>query len=95
MPWAPGQSGNPDGRPVGTTKNPFSEMLRLAVSDSKDDKTELRHIAEALVKKAKEGDVPAIKEVADRLDGKVPQGVAFGAEGGLSRMTLEWLKPSE
>jgi len=33
----------------------------------------LRGIAQALAVKALGGDIPAIKEVADRLDGKVPQ----------------------
>jgi hypothetical protein len=33
----------------------------------------LNAVALALVKKAKDGDVQAIKELADRLDGKVTQ----------------------
>jgi hypothetical protein len=31
-----------------------------------------RLVAKALVKRAKEGDVPAIKEINDRSDGKIP-----------------------
>jgi len=38
----------------------------------------LRAVADALVLKAMSGDVAAIKEVADRLDGKVPQGLIGG-----------------
>lgn len=40
----------------------------------------LRAVADALVLKAMSGDVAAIKEVADRLDGKVPQGLIGGAD---------------
>jgi hypothetical protein len=40
------------------------------------DKTELAHIAAALVKKAKDGDVPAINAIADRLDGKPTQPIS-------------------
>lgn len=35
-------------------------------------------VAKALLDKAAEGDVQAIKEVGDRLDGKVPQGIIGG-----------------
>ena len=38
-----------------------------------DDGLRARNIAEALVTKAEDGDVPAIKEVFDRTDGKVVQ----------------------
>lgn len=40
----------------------------------------LRVVARALVQKGMEGDVAAIKEINDRMDGKVPQGIA-GADG--------------
>lgn len=75
----------------------FADMLRVAIKDAQGDKCKLRLVADALVAKALEGDVPAIKEVADRLDGKVPQGVALSGdgEGGPVKMTFEWLKPSE
>lgn len=43
----------------------------------------LKDIARALVMEAKSGNIPAIKEVADRLDGKSAQSVAVtGADGG-------------
>jgi hypothetical protein len=44
-------------------------------------KTKLDRIASQLVQEAIDGDVPAAKEIADRLDGKVPQAVT-GPEGG-------------
>lgn len=41
----------------------------------------LRRVAERLLDEAAAGNVQALKEVADRLDGKVPQGVIGGEEG--------------
>jgi len=49
----------------------FANMLNIAIKEGDN----LRAVAEALVEKAKSGDVQAIKEIADRLDGKVPQAV--------------------
>lgn len=60
------------GRPP--SEKTFANMLRVAIKDAHEtggDK--LRAVADALVNKALTGDVPAIKEIADRLDGKVPQ----------------------
>lgn len=38
-----------------------------------EDRPTLRSIADSLIAKASEGDVQAIKEIADRLDGKPAQ----------------------
>ena len=88
------------GRPVGSTaEKPFRDMLRLVINDAKDDKKRLRKIAESLASKAEDGDIQAIKEIADRLDGKaVQQSEHGGLDGGPIRHTFEWLttdQPSE
>jgi hypothetical protein len=44
-------------------------------------KTKLDRIASQLVQEAIDGDVPAAKEIADRLDGKVPQALVGGDDG--------------
>jgi ribosomal protein L17 len=54
---------------------PFRDALRLAIANAEGNTRSLRRVAEQLVDKAMGGDVQAIKEVADRLDGKVPQAV--------------------
>jgi len=54
----------------------FANMLNIAINEaSAEGGTKLRAVADALVLKAMGGDVAAIKEIADRLDGKVPQAV--------------------
>lgn len=63
---------------------PFRDALRLAVKRKADDdvkgKTKLDRIAAQLVDEAVKGDVPAMKEIGDRLDGKVAQAIVGGDE---------------
>lgn len=75
MPYQPGESGNPGGRPK---HKPFQEALRMeALAAERGEPCEarpgsLRWNARQLLEK---GDVQSIKELADRMDGKVPQAV--------------------
>jgi len=57
--------------------NMLTIELRQAIGIGEDGKpvTKLRKIAEMLVSKAMEGDMAAIKEVADRTDGKPMQAI--------------------
>lgn len=55
------------------SEKPFRDMIALAVLGAKGDKGRLRRIAEQLVSKAEAGEPWAIKEVADRIDGKAHQ----------------------
>ena len=47
--------------------------MRLAVSEKDGDHKKLRLLANKLVDKGLEGDTMAIREIADRLDGKPHQ----------------------
>ena len=60
------------GRPIGSSnrEKPFNDALRIAL---RGDPLRLRRIAEKLAEKAEEGDLAAIREIADRLDGKPAQ----------------------
>ena len=50
----------------------------------------LRRVARALVEKAMSGDVSAIKEINDRVDGRVPQAVGSPREGdGVGPLVVE------
>src|SRR4051812_16254488 len=57
------------GRPIGSVnrEKPFNDALRIAL---RGDPLRLRRIAERLAEKAEDGDLGAIREIADRLDGK-------------------------
>ncbi len=83
MPFEKGKSGNPGGRPK--TKH-WRDAIRRAVLDTEepDPNSAVRNIdrlALALVEKALSGDVPAMKEIGDRLDGKPSQAIT-GEDGG-------------
>jgi hypothetical protein len=83
------------GRPAGSPNKdkPFRDALRMEISDADGDRKKLRAIAAALVAKASEGDVQAIKEVADRLDGKVAQAIVGEDENGnQGPLVVTWAK---
>jgi hypothetical protein len=67
---------------------PFRDALRMEIAAAGEDLKELRRVARALLDKAALGDVGAIKEVADRLDGKVAQPVAGDDEA--PAIKVEW-----
>jgi hypothetical protein len=65
-------------------EKPFRDALRMELAAAGEDSKALRAIARALILKASEGDMPAIKELADRVDGKVPQGISGDDENPLT-----------
>jgi hypothetical protein len=70
------ETNNKVGAPLGNKNSSksnrlWAETIRRAVVQ--DDAQRLRQIAEALLTKASEGDMAAIKELGDRLDGKALQ----------------------
>lgn len=56
-------------------EKPFRDALRMELAAAGDDHKALRRVAAALLEKAFAGEVKAIKELADRIDGKVPQAI--------------------
>jgi len=62
----------------------FRDALRNALASYKTGtikrKKALHHVAKSLIKKAIHGDIQAIKEIGDRLDGKPVQAI-IGPEG--------------
>lgn len=75
MPFDKGQSGNPGGR---AKAKPFKDALLIEAKAAENGQAcealpgSLRWNARQLLN---QGDVPSIKELADRLDGKVPQAI--------------------
>lgn len=81
--------GAPQGNNNAVKGKAFAGALRRALYEAGTDRERLLTIANSLVEKAESGDLGAIKEVADRLDGKVAQGVEHsGAGGGMIQVLL-------
>ena len=63
-------------------------MIELAVlvdeTDGSPPVKRLRKVARRLIEEAEKGNVPAIKEIADRLDGKAPQAIVSDDGGPLT-----------
>lgn len=58
----------------------FDGALRRAINEAGQDREILLDIARQLLAKALEGDMQAIKEVRDTLDGKPAQSVTVGGD---------------
>jgi len=78
----------------------WRDMIRLTVNELRADpksgkKTKaLRQLAGRLVEKALGGDVAALKEIGDRLDGKPAQAVELGGRDGEDlSFTITFVKP--
>ena len=89
-PWVKGVSGNPGGRPK--TKPLTEELQRLLEQEAPNSKgrTWATAIALALVKRASKGDVRAISELGNRVEGRPAQAVELNAD--LSSSIVERLQ---
>jgi hypothetical protein len=70
MPFVKGQSGNPAGRGLGD--KPFRNALLAALKKVDGDAEKIQRVADKLVDNALAGETAAIREIADRIDGKIP-----------------------
>jgi hypothetical protein len=80
----------------------FAQNLRIAVSEAHaKGGTKLRALADKLVEEGLSGNVHALKEIADRLDGRIPQAISVDREERIkfiavvpqkAESTEEWLK---
>jgi hypothetical protein len=82
MPFVPGQSGNPTGK---RRESAFRAALDRAVAQ--DDGKRLRDAAEKLLSLAAEGEAWAVKELADRLDGKPAQAIVGDPDAPLQMIS--------
>lgn len=95
----PKGAGAPEGNDNSSKDNRLfaNTIKRILVQDDKKG-AKLRAVAEALITKATEGDIPAIRELADRVDGKVTQTIEADIDQTLTvnitRFTDEY-KPAE
>jgi len=70
--WKKGESGNPDGRPP-KNLSITSIVKELLETEDATGKTNAELIAEAIIELAKKKDLSAIRELLDRIDGKVAE----------------------
>lgn len=74
------------GAPVGNNNaaksKPWSDAIRHAMAERErtGKPGALRDLAAVMIDKALEGDMAALKELGDRVEGKVPQGIIGGDE---------------
>ena len=85
------------GAPIGNNNAGEARLWRAAIRRALEVKSRregieaLDKVAEALIAKAEEGDIAALKELGDRIDGKAAQQtIITGQEGGPVRMTFGW-----
>lgn len=90
--WEKGQSGNPAGRkPEKLIRDAIIQTLKETETVNGKQVKKLRLLAEALFKEAKKGNVAAIKEIADRCDGKSVQPHAGSdGESPIQIEAIEW-----
>jgi hypothetical protein len=85
MVWKPGQSGNPKGR---AASKPWTDAIARAIKRrEEDDPLALEKLADKLLQRVAEGDVSAIKELGDRMEGKSKQPLEHDVGEGLE----DWL----
>lgn len=86
MPFQPGQSGNPKGNPKRAKL--FSQALLVALKRTDENNVEaIQRIADRMVKHALESeqfDVACVREIADRVEGKVPQAIVGDEENPMT-----------
>jgi hypothetical protein len=80
--FRPGQSGNPGGRPKAIMTDAYMRALSRQIPNDAEGRIYADLLAEKVISAASKGDIRAISEITDRVQGKVQQAVMFGGEGG-------------
>jgi hypothetical protein len=82
--WQPGESGNPAGKPPGTT---LTKRLRDIVEKNEGEVADA--LVKAAVKAALKGDFRFWQEIINRVDGKLPDAIQHtGSDGGPVQINL-------
>lgn len=99
MPWQPGESGNPNGQP--RRVKIWRDAINRAIKRREEaDPLALEKLADKLLVAVDAGDVAAIKEFGDRVDGKVAQAVIGGddedpAIRAITKIELVGVRPAD
>lgn len=83
-------AGAPEGNTNSNKNNRlWADTIRRVLIQS--DGERIRALAEALINKASEGDVSALKEIGDRIDGKSAQALTLGGDQeNPLEMVIKW-----
>ena len=88
-------AGNNNGKGNAKTKV-WTDAIRKAVLEKEKGKPQrIMRLAHALLDKAESGDVTALKEFGDRIEGKPVQAIeGTGPDGSfVGKLTIEYVKP--
>ncbi len=85
-----GQAGNKNGA---RSNRMWGDEIKKAILAN--DRKDLRAIAEALIAKAREGDIQAIKEIGDRLDGRALQQIDANVDASLTIEVMRYADTPE
>lgn len=89
-PFKPGQSGNPGGRPKGTS---ITAILNRKLEELGDDgKSRAEKIAEVIVREAESGDYKFVDMLLQRTEGKIPDKVVSLTPADVKEMSDEELE---
>lgn len=92
--WKPGQTGNPEGGRLHKRYKLAIEIAMARLAPSGDPMETAIRMAAAQIARAEQGDTGAFRELADRIDGKVPTSI-----GGTDELPgikgFAWLDPTK
>ena len=85
IPWKPGQSGNPRGRPkerpiAAELKKLAAEQIKVSAGGKDIEGSRLELLARVAWGKAMKGDFRFVKELLERIDGKVIEQIDLTAD---------------
>lgn len=78
--WKPGQSGNPKGRP----KKQLTDMVYAKILNSPENRKAIEESVKKIVTGGRMASVLMLREMAERVEGKVEQSVNVNAEVNIS-----------
>lgn len=70
----------------------FARAIRAALGEADGGATKLERVAQTLVALAIEGNMAAIREISERLDGRASSPKARGAGDEPAEVRVKWLK---
>jgi hypothetical protein len=93
--FQPGVSGNPNGRPKEIMGAAYRRALLRKIPNDADGRIFADAVAQKMIDMAMKGDVKAVAEVTDRIDGKPSQSVTMGGDGSSISIQIASMTPEQ